>query len=1122
MSKRNLSALLALGAAVAAVVGILSAIPAGAATSSSATTVRVIVVMRNQEAGLPATPGLVGARRSAVAQSQSSVRSQLQQSGARNVHSYTLINAVSAVVSPAEEAKLRSNPGVAEVVPDEFMHLTPSFPETKVGSGSAGSSASSQGVCSTSGRPQLNPQALELMHAASGVRGARTARSLGFTGAGVKVGFIADGLDINNPDFIRPNGQHVIVDYKDFTGEGTAVPTGGEEAFGDASSIAAQGRETYHVAGYGPHATTKSCPIRIEGVAPGASVVALDVFGAENGGYNSSFLQAIDYAVSTDHVNVLNESLGNNYYPDDGAALDLIKAANDAAVAAGTTVTASSGDAGVTNTIGTPSTDPNVISAGATTSYRIDLQAGYGGAQFPGVRGYLNDNISSFSSGGFEQNGRTVDLVAPGELGWALCSTDTAQWGECTNYAGKPSPFIAFGGTSEAAPLTAGTAALVIQAYRKGHHGATPSPKVVKRIIVSTTDDIGSPADQQGSGRVDAYRAVLAAESYGVKKRHGYTLVDRTTQLNVVAAPGTHRTLTDRITNEGSRTQTIKLSGRQIGAYRTIDTQTVRLDDVDSPKTTDWAGVPDNYEPVRFTVPAHENRLNTSIAFQNASHGDLNARVRLTLVDPTGALAGYSVPQGDGNYGNIQVTDPRPGRWTAYIWSREASYGGTTGNVKFGAAVARYVRFGRVSPSRLTLRPGRTGRVTLSVSTPSHPGDSAGAIVIKGREGNSTIPVTLRSLIPSGAESFTDTLTGGNGRSVITGQTFYYQLKVPAGQPELNATVKLADNPNNPFTAFLISPSGEALATASNTFPNGAQELGTQLHVISPASGTWTLIVAFIPYVSGTSLTEPFTVSTDLSEVPASAQGLPDSTDSDATPLPAGQPQTATVTVTNHGPAPEAYFLDPRLPQQTAMGLVALCTGSASPCSSTTVPMEAGNNIPVYIVPTHTSALTGQASTTGSTPIMFDASAPAGDPDFPSDQGSSVSGTLHADRVAQGLWSLVPDVVGDWGPNGTASEPVNTSLTATANAFNQDMTSSTGDLWEVGAGQSSTFNPVVVQPGQTASIPVTITPSEAPGTKVTGTLYLDDTTEILFGQLFTYVGDEVQAFPYAYTVGSGS
>ena len=48
------------------------------------------------------------------------------------------------------------------------------------------------------------------------------------------------------------------------------------------------------------------------------------------------------------------------------------------------------------------------------------------------------------------------------------------------------------------------------------------------------------------------------------------------------------------------------------------------------------------------------------------------------------------MPQGVGNYGDAQVADPAPGKWTAYIWSRDSADGGTTGPVLFGASVASY------------------------------------------------------------------------------------------------------------------------------------------------------------------------------------------------------------------------------------------------------------------------------------------------------------------------------------------------------------------------------------------------------------------------------------------------
>jgi hypothetical protein len=1083
-----------------------------AVAGAQGTSNRVIVVFRNQETSLPPTQTLDAQRTNAVATVQAPVTSQMRSSGAQNIQSYSVVNAVSATVSPSEESQLQSNPAVSEVIPDQVIQLAP--PQTSSGSGTGGAAAPSPGVCSTNPKkPQLNPEALELIHADSDVPGARTARSLGIDGSGVTVGYIADGLDTNNPDFIRPNGQHVFTDYEDFTGAGTAAPTGGEEAFGDASSIAAQGNEVYNVQDYSSLPLSTPCYIRVEGVAPGASLVGLVAFSGDSG-FNSSILEAINYAVNHDHVNVLNESFGSNDYPTDAASLDLIQQADDEAVAAGTVVTVSSGDAGVTSTIGTPATDPNVISAGATTSYRIDAQDGYGGARFPGVTGYLSDNISSFSSGGFDQSGGTVDVVAPGELGWALCSTNTAQYSDCSSLAGNPTPVLAFGGTSESSPITAGVAALVIQAYRKTHNGNTPTPAVVKQILTSTATDIGAPADQQGSGLVNAYKAVQAAESYQTTPT-GNTLLESSSQLNVVAARGTHRTLTDTITNNGASPETINVSTRAIGPYSTLKTATVNLSDTTSSHTTDWQGVNNNVETVTFHVPNGQNRLDAAIAFQN-SNATLNARVRLTLVDPEGRLAGYSVPQGDGNYGDIQTTDPAPGTWTAYIYSRDSADGGTTGPVVFRASSATYTSFGNVFPSTLRLSPGQSSPVSLSVTTPQAPGDAAGAIVLTSANGGqaTTIPVTLRSLVPTGPVTWTNTLTGGNGRATNTGESFYYQINVPSGEPELNASVTLANNPNNSFYAWLIDPSGQAEAYTNNQeltqSPAGigvTPELGGQLHALDPAAGTWTLIVVYAPTVSGTAITEPFAVSMNEDSVPAQAPALPDSSHASLT---AGQAYTYNVRVRNTGNAPELYFIDPRLSGSTTMNLVSLFG------SETQAPLTFSDNFPEYLVPTDSTSFLAHASTDGTDPIVFDTSSPMGDPDLASNQGLSVSASLNANPITQGEWSVLPTNTGPFGATPPPTEDVNTSMSVTAPAFDPAVSTTIGDMWQLSVGGPFILAPPV-QPGVSETIPVTITPSGSSGSTVSGTLYVDDEQSFLLGGLAPNA-NQLAAIPYRYTI----
>jgi hypothetical protein len=342
-------------------------------------------------------------------------------------------------------------------------------------------------------------------------------------------------------------------------------------------------------------------------------------------------------------------------------------------------------------------------------------------------------------------------------------------------------------------------------------------------------------------------------------------------------------------------------------------------------------------------------------------------------------------------------------------------------------------------------------------------------------------------------------------------------LDVPPAQPALNAYVTLASNPNNQTYAWLIDPSGQAQAFQSNGIVTQdssgnlsyTNTLGTNVHVVNPAAGRWTLIITFAPTVSGTALSEPFSVALDQNPAAAAATGLPTGQN-----VSAQHPAVVKIKVTNNGPAPEAYFIDGRTTTQASYPLTALDSPQA------TVPLSVFGNIPFYLVPSETSGIQGTASTTGTEPIQFDMSAPTGDPDVASGQGLSVSaGVTGNPLTTAGEWAVVPDVVGPYGKTGATSETVNTALTATTASFDPAVTSATGDLWLTALGGPLTVSPVVVQPGHSAMIPVIISPTGTPGTTVTGTLFLDDDSLFsLFGGLAPNA-NTVAAFPYSYTIG---
>ncbi len=1119
--------------AIAAVTatGLATAGPATAAptATSGAANTSVIVVLRDQLTSLPANRTHVAARRTKLDAAQSSVVSALRGTKATNVHHYTAVNAVSLKVSSSQLAQLSDNPAVEAVVPDTKISVpTAAQPAvTNTGAKSNAVAAAPAGTCPTNpAKPLLEPEALSDTHTASDNPADKTAQQLA-TGKGVKVAYIADAINPDLPDLIRADGSHVVSDYKAFSGDGPTTDEGGAEAFGDASSIGAQGRVSYDLSQFvnSAYALPKGCNIRILGMAPGASIVAL-----KTDFYTSSIIQAIDYAVSDQHVDVLNESFGSNPTPDTSSKA-AIQAFNDMAVDAGTTVTVSSGDAGTTGTIGSPASDPNVISVAASTDSRAYEQTNYAGARTFSNGKWVDDEISSLSSGGFTQAGGTVDLAAPGEAGWALCDKNSKS-GECTNYNGTGSDIQLFGGTSQSAPLTAGAAALVIQAYRSTHKGASPTPALVKRFLTSTATDLGLPPYEQGAGLLNSRAAVEAALSYQAKTAVpagvASNVLTSTSQVDLSGAPGTSKSVSLGLTNAGTKKVTVATGTRDFTTFATDTVQTSI--DASNAQTFPYptTGAPWVYKSVTFTVPSGTDRLAGNMIWQGAAKqvgtATVTPVVRVTLIDPSGAYVANSRPQGgavSANYANLDVRAPKAGTWTAVLYTA-AGASGYTGPVTFQGTDQRATSVGTVTPAVTTLNPGQTKTVAVSVKLPASGGDNSQAITVASSGGHATaVAVVERAVVPtsSGTGTFSGSITGGNARAGAPAGTFTYAFDVPKGKKDVSVGIKLATDKRYLLEGVLVSPTGELAAVDGNrvidpaTDTVSAQSQALQLTAANPVPGRWRVVILVVNPVPGAALTENFSGTIAYDQVSVTTSGLPTSA---KTLLAKGKAATAKVTVKNTGVAPINVQVDPRTNKVEDIPLTA-------PFGSQNLnlpgPAEAD-----FLVPPSTLALT--ATSASSYPALVELTPYVGGIDLVGDLKTGQSGdtistvtdTPSAGSVATGLWAAVVDQVGYFGTDGAPAGTTHVDLSAHTLGFDDAVTSSTGDYWAASTNPvADVGSAVTINPGQSKTITVTITPDAAVGSKVSGVLNIY--TPPSFALSFATTGDQLATLPYSYTVG---
>jgi hypothetical protein len=855
----------------------------------------VVVVFDNQLTNLPANVTHRHTRQTTAASMQAPLVAQLRQVGATHITTLSLLNAVAATMPAAEATALSHAPGVKEVVPDGTIIIGDGASSTKTVSASRvqqstvpAVATNGQQLCNSSpANPLLEPEELTSIHDASNDPNDQQEASRIATGRGVIIGNPnAEGLD-GNPNMIRPNGQHVVID---------ASPPNenifDDEFNGDESTMGAQGTVVYTYASQLPFSNiSPKCTFRIVGDATGASILSTGFFTDTNSkgqivAPESQVIAGLQQAVD-EGVNVVSESYGYGALP--GANDDLLAPTNDAMVEAGVVVVESAGDSGSSGTVEAPADDPLVIDAAGTNDLRLLAQAdGY-------TNGWEDDNMTTLSSGGTAPNGAVVDLAAPGYLGLAVAGVGQDP----------PLPTEAFGGTSQSAPFISGAAADVIQAYRNTHGGSSPTPAQVKEILTSTATDIGAESDQQGAGLLDVYAAVLAARQMpGTTAASSNTaeLVNTPTQLDVQGAGGSTVHTSVSLFNASSNPETVTGTYRVLGSERRLGpqvTETVSAPNPSLPVPAEGANAAPTFT---FNVPAGVDVLDADMRWPDPTNDDGNILTFL-LLDPAGRLAQSSYDYGASNgtdaSPDIQhstVERPMAGTWTAKIlWANGRGHaqsppdvpGTYTGSVIFQASGQNFTTSPASAPVTIPAHSSRS--VALRIKLPAAAGDAPESVQFTGANGlESSVPIARRSLIRSAGGSFVATLTSSVSRDAGQIKTFY--VKVPAGKHDLDISFFAPDHAvNDPVYYYLFSPadllpevteSGFIDVTATDVTPSPGNPTGNaSLIATDPEAGLWEIDVMQGATTNGERFANPVTGHLAYNKLaPVTETGLPRST----------------------------------------------------------------------------------------------------------------------------------------------------------------------------------------------------------------------------------------------------
>lgn len=324
-------------------------------------------------------------------------------------------------------------------------------------------------------------------------------------GLGITIGVIDSGIDLDHFD-LRDGGLRRVVARVDFTGE---AATG--DPFGHGT----------HVAGIiaGDGSSYSDAGRDFAGIAPASSLVDLRALDGKGRGTLSGVIAAIDWAIanrSTFNLRILNLSLAAP--PVDSYLDDPLCRAVQRAESAGIVVVAAAGNFGSDSEghrfyggIASPGISPSAITVGAVDTRGTDTRSDDAIAPWSSRGPTWAQGVDPVTGAVVHDGLPKPDLVAPGTRIVSLerpGNLIVATYPELHVETSGRGPYMILSGTSMAAPVVSGAAALILQAY------PFLTPKQVKALLMYSAEVLeGADLFEQGAGLLNIDGAVLLARA---------------------------------------------------------------------------------------------------------------------------------------------------------------------------------------------------------------------------------------------------------------------------------------------------------------------------------------------------------------------------------------------------------------------------------------------------------------------------------------------------------------------------------------------------------------------------------------------------------------------------------